>query len=253
VRFFTDHERATVEAAAARLFPSDTTPGVREANVVRYIDHLLAAFDQHPPLIFAGGPVSGRQPEPDAETGQPSDHYPKDRFQRFLPLSRAKELAWRVRLYGSANVAGGDFNDAVLGPTKGWRDIYRNGIVALDAKSRETGGKDFAGLSGEQQDQAWAQVVDDFPSLLVEHTLEGLFSAPEYGGNDGLAGWTLVQFEGDSQPLGYSVYDETAGQYREIAGHPVSTANPGEQPGFGPEAADLIESIVRLIGGERFF
>jgi Gluconate 2-dehydrogenase subunit 3 len=41
-------------------------------------------------------------------------------------------------------------------------------------------------------------------SLLFEHTIEGLYSAPEYGGNQGLAGWQDIGFPGDIQPRGYT-------------------------------------------------
>ena len=36
------HERATIEAAAARIVPSDKDPGAREAGVIDYIEGLLA-------------------------------------------------------------------------------------------------------------------------------------------------------------------------------------------------------------------
>src|SRR4051794_12243762 len=40
--FFTEHEWATVEAATARIIPTDHHPGAREAGVVRFIDRMLA-------------------------------------------------------------------------------------------------------------------------------------------------------------------------------------------------------------------
>ena len=42
-----------------------------------------------------------------------------------------------------------------------------------------------------------------FLSLLFEHTIEGLYRAPEYEGIRGLAGWTDIGYPGDSQPRGY--------------------------------------------------
>ena len=254
VQFFTAHERATVEAATARLFPTDQDPGALEAKAVRYIENLLTAFDHDPPLIFAGGPFSGRQPFPHNETGQPSDSFPSNRFERFLPLSRVREIAWRVRLFGSANVPGGEFNDAVLGPTKGWRDLYREGIAALDAKSRELFGKDFIDLSPEDQDTSLMEADQEFVTKLLEHTLEGVYAPPEYGGNDGLIGWQSIKFEGDSQPLGYSIFNTTTNTYNEIPERPVSTANPDEDfTGFDDETAELIGGIATAIGGGRFF
>ncbi len=46
--------------------------------------------------------------------------------------------------------------------------------------------------------------VSSFMSLLFEHTIEGLYAAPEYGGNRGLAGWKEIGFPGDIQPRGYT-------------------------------------------------
>jgi gluconate 2-dehydrogenase gamma chain len=43
LRFFTEAEARTVQAAAARIFPTDESgPGATEANVIVYIDHQLA-------------------------------------------------------------------------------------------------------------------------------------------------------------------------------------------------------------------
>ena len=46
--------------------------------------------------------------------------------------------------------------------------------------------------------------MSTFTALLFEHTIEGLYAAPEYGGNRGLAGWQDIAFPGDSQPRGYT-------------------------------------------------
>jgi gluconate 2-dehydrogenase gamma chain len=252
VQFFTAHERATVEAAAARIVPSDQEPGAAEAKAARYIEHLLSAFDHDPPLIFGGGPFSGRQPFP--ANGAPSDRFPKNRFERFLPLSRVREIAWRMRVYGSAATPGGDFNDAALGATKGWRDLYRAGLAALDAKSRELFSKDFIDLTAEQQDEALKESESGFVNVLTEHVLEGTYAAPEYGGNDGLVMWNALGHRGDSQPLGYSIYNEETEQLEELADRPLSTANPDEDfAGMDAEATEFVSNIVTAIGGERFF
>jgi gluconate 2-dehydrogenase gamma chain len=46
-----------------------------------------------------------------------------------------------------------------------------------------------------------------FTSLLFEHTIEGMYANPEYGGNRGLAGWKDIGFPGDIQPRGYSAQE----------------------------------------------
>ncbi len=252
--FFTEHERATVQAATARLLPTDEDPGAVEAQVATYIENLLSAFDHHPPVIFAGGPYSGRQPFPDAVTGQPSTEFPKNNFERFLPLSRTKEIAWRMRVFGSASTPGGDFNDTVLGPTKGWRDVYREGLAALGAKSQELFSKDFIDLGPDDQDKAIEAIDQAFVITMLTHTLEGAYAAPEYGGNTGLVMWAALKYEGDSHPLGYSIYNETTKQYNELENRPLSKPNPDEDfAGVDTETADLLTGLVTGIGGQRYF
>ncbi len=253
--FFTPEERATLEMAAALILPgTPNDPGAREANVVCYIENLLAAFDRDPPLIFAGGPFSGRHPFPDNESGSASGRFPRNAFGKFLLLSRVKEIAWRARIFGSANVPGADFNDAALGPTKGWRGAYREGLAALDAKSRELHEAEFIGLTSEQQNEVLTAVDQEFVSLLAEHVVEGMYAPPEYGGNNDLAGWKSIFYEGDSQPLGYSVFHQPTGSYAVIAEHPVAGPNPDEDfSGLDAEALEFAEGIAKVAGGERFY
>jgi hypothetical protein len=89
LRFLTVHEHAVLGAAADRLIPPfGAHPGGAALGAADYVDRLLGAFTFEPPLIFAGGPFSGRA------GGEGS-------FDRFLPLSRHEELAWRTRIEGS--------------------------------------------------------------------------------------------------------------------------------------------------------
>ena len=60
----------------------------------------------------------------------------------------------------------------------------------------------------------------------------------------------MVHFEGDSQPLGYSLYDEGAKQYREREGAPMSTASPSDPEPLDAQARKFVESIVGVLGGK---
>src|SRR5262249_12035625 len=73
-----------------------------------------------------------------------------------------------------------------------------------------------------------------FIDLVIRHTLEGCFSAPEYGGNRDGAGVRLVGLGGDSQPLGYSVFSTTTNDYRELARQPASGPDASEAAGPRP-------------------
>jgi gluconate 2-dehydrogenase subunit 3-like protein len=176
--FFNDEEYAVVEAACARLIPTDDDPGATEAGVADYVDGLLGAFAVDPPRIWAGGPFSGRH------GGEPG-------FGRFLPLSALDELAWRTRIEGSLGIAEREFNSPVVG----LQERYREGLAAL--------GADFPTLAGDEQDDR-LRAHAEFTELLYEHACEGMYGAPEYGGNRNLVGWQYVDFEGDVQPRGFT-------------------------------------------------
>lgn len=256
--FFDPHQWATIDAATAIVLPPGAAGiSASDAQAVRYIDRLLAAFDHAPPTIFAGGPASGRQPEPDAN-GNPTQDFPPDAMATFLPLSRVREIAWRMRVLGSVATPGGTFNDALLGATVGWRDLYADAVVRLDvAAAAITRGATFVTLAAADQVTALAMVSTDVPQFgdaLIEHTLEGTFAVPEYGGNAGFAGWQLARFDGDSVPLGHSFFDASTGAYVDCADEPTSTASPNASS--EPFDADIVDALTVAAvgsGGTRFF
>jgi hypothetical protein len=173
--FFTPHQADVVREATARLIPGPEDdpleaghPGAREANVVRYIDVLLAAFAHTPPRIHSGGPWSDR-------SGGDDNH-----MADFVSLSPFQEATWRKRV--------GEL-----------QATYRSGIAALD----EAAGGDFTKASADEQDSILTDAAD-FRNLLFVHAIEGFLSVPEYGGNQNLVGWQEISFKGDTQPRGYT-------------------------------------------------
>jgi hypothetical protein len=172
-------EYDTLRAACQRMVPGDErAPSAEEAGVADYIDTLLGAFSFDPPRIWAGGPTSGR-------------HGGAARFGEFVPLNALETLAWRIRIEGSQGRAEREFN----GPVVGLQERYRSGLAAL--------GADFAAAgTGEQARRLRAD--PDFCDLLWEHVCEGLYGAPEYGGNRDGVGWRDLDYEGDVQPRGWS-------------------------------------------------
>ena len=180
LRFFTSHQAAVVEDATARIAPGPKDdpaegPGAREADVTGYIDTMLGALgalpdDDPPPRIFAGGPWSNRH------TSGP------DLMNFFVALDPVARIAWRKRLTG-------------------WQQQYTKGVAALD----KLAGGDFTRATADTKDKILAtQSVSTFTALLFEHTIEGLYANPEYGGNRDLAGWKDIGFPGDIQPRGYT-------------------------------------------------
>jgi gluconate 2-dehydrogenase gamma chain len=116
---------------------------------------------------------------------------------------------------------------ALAGFGSALQNLYRRGLAELDRFTvAQRGNKPFAKLAGADQDlvlrelEEWGKVApteasrevgpvsDDQPtpvdrSLLFalfaavrEHTIEGMFCDPLYGGNRNFAGWRLVGFPG---------------------------------------------------------
>ena len=240
--FFTRRERATLEAFVDRIIPPDDDGvGAAALGVPRYIETLLTALDRKRSVLYAGGPFSGRNPFPDNRRGQPSRRRPRNDFKHFVAPTRLQELFWRGEIFGTAGIPELAALDAQLGgPKTGLRDVYRQGLAKIDQVAQTTKGAAFASLTTADQDAVFAMLDaggfepdprrngDTFVAIVIRHTLQGCFAAPEYGGNTKLKGWALVGLEGDSQPLGYSIFSDATGGYVERPDHPMSTPNPDE-------------------------
>ena len=257
-RFFSRAERRALEALCDRILPPDRDPGAKVLGAARYVETLLTAFDVDPPGIYAGGPFSGRAPFANRR-GRGGPAFPENGFSEPLALTRLQELAWRTEIFGS-EAAGLPSALAAQrgGPIEGLRDVYRQGLAALDALARERGAAPFPALSKAEQDDLVAQLDgpesiefpgrgESFLDVVIRHVLEGCFAAPEYGGNRQLAGWRMIGIEGDSQPLGFSVFSSARGGYRERPDHPMSTPNPGDLgPGGSLSARPLSDDAIAL-------
>lgn len=191
-QFLTPSEMQTLEAVVDRFVPSeDGQPGAVAAGCHEYINLLLSAFFFSPPRVFAGGPFSNR------------GGAARNDFENFLPLDDYELKAWKLRIEGSRGDKSLEFN----GPVKGYQAVYREGLAQLESRAAMFGSafKDLPGptrdlLLRDPQDALIAELV----AVAFPHTLEAMYGAPEYGGNKDLAGWTLIGFDGDTQPRGYT-------------------------------------------------
>jgi gluconate 2-dehydrogenase gamma chain len=179
--FFTAHQAAVVKAAAARLVPGPNddptekalnSPGATEADVIRYIDTMLSVFDHHRPKIFAGGPWSKRH-------GGHVDH-----MKHFVKPAPRQVVAWKKRVHQL-------------------RHQYRAAVKRLDAAAST---HNFATASHSEQDQILTS-HNGVRELIFGHTIEGMYSVPEYGGNRNTVGWKSISWPGDSQPRGYTAHE----------------------------------------------
>ena len=239
--FFSDAERTTLEALVDRIIPPDSDPGAKALGAAAYVEQLLTAFDVDPPFVFAGGPFSNRNPYPDNTTGAPGSIFPPNAFATPAPLGPLHDLYWRAEILGEEVAGLPDFLTAQRGGTLvGLRDLYRDGLAQVDSVALGAKGAPFAALGTDDQDAVLALLdsTDVFPvdpirgksflDIVIAHTIEGCYSAPEYGGNAGGAGWRMLGIEGDDQPLGFSIFRIPAQGYVERPDHPMSTANPDE-------------------------
>ena len=101
---------------------------------------------------------------------------------------------------------------ALAGAYSDLQDFYRRGLAALDVHCRTTYTKPFVKLGAAKQDEvitaleqgkasefSWP-TAQAFFNTVRNHTMEGMFADPVYGGNKDFAGWVLVGFPG-AQPL----------------------------------------------------
>jgi gluconate 2-dehydrogenase gamma chain len=203
--FFTADEARTVAAIVNRIFPADDLgPSAEELGVVNYIDGKLAGFE-----AFAE-PTYNQPPYAESYTGSPPADAPDD----VVPV--AEDQLYRYG-YQSGSPP---------------QDTYRNGLPALDDYARQRFDSPYTDLSEDQQDQILVvleevgkrsegersedgpgaqipgseldraeKVFGDvapggFFDMLRGDTVEGMFADPAYGGNRGLAGWTLIGYPG---------------------------------------------------------
>ena len=243
--FLTAAELITLEALADTVLPPETdgTGGGKAFGAGMFVDRLLTALDGAP-LLHAEGPFSGRAPFPDGKGGA-STRFPEDDFKHFAPLDRVNAHAWKLKLFGSAGVPGGAPNEALLGAVTGLREEVRGLLAHAGKLAPDLGSRALA-----ERMKVFNQLDESERDLCIELVCQAAFAAPEYGGNRNGAGWTQIHFEGDSQPLGYSLWDEAKGEYRERAAFPMSTGNPGLDPEpMDQGSKDLIETVVRALGG----
>jgi Gluconate 2-dehydrogenase subunit 3 len=185
-RFLTPHQAAVLDAATRRLIPGPedcplelSSPGAHQANVVNFLDRMLSVFDVTPADVHAGGPWSNR-------AGGSQDY-----MAVFVPLNRAQTYAWQQRVTRL-------------------RNEYASGIALLD----QLAGGDFTAIKPARQDLILVHgQATSFTNILFGHTIEAMYSVPEYGGNANLVGWKDIKYPGDSQPRGYTPAEVEATQW----------------------------------------
>jgi gluconate 2-dehydrogenase gamma chain len=79
------------------------------------------------------------------------------------------------------------------------RESYRSGLMRLDHHARLSKGASFAALAPDAQDAVLEEVEKKdagFFSLVQQHTIQGTFCDPYYGGNADYVGWNMISYPG---------------------------------------------------------
>jgi len=109
---------------------------------------------------------------------------------------------------GAAEAHAVVYIDRALGDAlKSSRSAYTDGLAALDRYARSSRGASFAQLSPVDQDSVLIDVETGaatgfagssavFFAMVLNHTHQGTFGDPYYGGNANFVGWDLIQYPG---------------------------------------------------------
>lgn len=93
------------------------------------------------------------------------------------------------------------------------RPLYRAGLAAIDTLARTLHGRRFAELGASDQDALLGSIEQGeretdrdatalpvspnaFFNVVLQHTIQGTFSDPHYGGNRDFIGWNLIGYPG---------------------------------------------------------
>ncbi|TQJ68420.1 gluconate 2-dehydrogenase gamma chain [Arthrobacter sp. SLBN-100] len=216
--FFDEHEWQTVEAAAARIIPTDHDPGAREAGVVVFIDRYLSGIDYIYANPWGSGflRIDGRQAE--AWTNRIADL--QERYREGV-----RDLDRRSgEKFGSEFVTLTEEQQDSILETILPREVQApaNEAASSEREGEDTGSygapapapKKGGGVFGLKV--AMSQPVTDenlgFAETLVLHTRCGFYSDPVYGGNRDRVGWRTIGWPGP-----WSLAETNDGRYSTLA------------------------------------
>lgn len=175
--FFTDHEWETVEAAAARIIPTDHDPGAREAGVIVFIDRYLSGIT----YLYAAADGSGflQMSGRDADAAR-SRNATMQRMYR----DGVKELDRRARELRAQSFkeASEQIQDEVLEQVSGSAKPAPVSLTSMETYYSRLQGNTDEGKS--------------FFDTLCLHVRQGFYADPVYGGNKDQIGWKVIGFQG---------------------------------------------------------
>jgi gluconate 2-dehydrogenase gamma chain len=109
---------------------------------------------------------------------------------------------------GAAEARAAHYIDrALTGPLASSKVAYVSGLAAVDAYAQASRGAPFAKLGARDQDAVLTDIETNaasgfrpnsaaFFNMVRNHTLQGTFCDPYYGGNANFVGWNLIGYPG---------------------------------------------------------
>lgn len=175
--FFDPQQRQTIEAAMARIIPTDDQPGAREAGAIDFVDRYLSGIG----FIYAMPDGSG-----------------------FETLTGRRAAAWqqRIDILRKTYVEGIAALDGLSRSRFGAAFAVLPGSRQDEAlRALEQGGTQSASAGGAPGEgpalqQTLTETELEFLPLLVMHTRQGFYADPIYGGNRDRVGWEVIGFPG---------------------------------------------------------
>ena len=182
--FFDEHQRRTIEAAMARIIPTDHDPGAREAGTIDFLDRYLSSLD----YVYAKPDGSGFE----RLEGQRAEAW----RQRIETLRRKYVEGIEEMNRRSRDMFSDDFHrlsedrqDRVLA------DLERPARAQEAAEEQERAVAGWAPPEPALQQTA-AEVDLDFFPMLALHTRQAFYADPIYRGNKNRVGWKVIGFPG---------------------------------------------------------
>jgi gluconate 2-dehydrogenase gamma chain len=195
-RFFDDFQRRTIEAAMARIIPTDHEPGASEAGTIDFLDCYLSGID----YIYA---------KPDGSGFERLEGKRAEAWRQRIKIVRQKYLEGIEELNKRGRAEfGDDFADLASDQQDAILTIME-GPVREQQRAREEEQAVSGFTPPEPALQQIAAEIDlDFFPLLVLQTRQGFLADPIYGGNRNRVGWDAIGFPGPQ-----SLAETQAGRY----------------------------------------
>jgi gluconate 2-dehydrogenase gamma chain len=212
-QFFDAHQRATVEAAMARIIPTDDQPGAREAGTIEFLDRYLSGLR----FIYA---------KPDGSGFETLEGRRAEAWQQRIDTLQAKYVEGVAELDRRSQTRfGGDF--AGLQPEQQDQILRDVEEAAPESGQALQDAKVVAGYGAPVEpalQQTSTEVELDFFPLLALHTRQGFYADPIYGGNRDRAGWQVIGFPGPA-----SLAEVHSGRYSALPWFAEGSDDPGRE------------------------